>query len=195
MTNLVQTLADIHCKNSKKIRYTLLKVSEYRKTFNKTENPECGICYKNINKKVFVCANPCDKTFHQACLETMIDHLEDNADNEDKEEVCYQCCYCRREFDINQYELELFVQKLLHFQTRGYNIGDAVQTATLNAVTYEDDYNTEYQYDIYFPVDPSFVKKPKQSKRADFKNHNKNKNQYKNKKMRMNIGQKGLGRR
>jgi hypothetical protein len=49
----------------------------------------------------------------------MIEHLEDNSIDEGKEFACYQCCYCRREFDINRYELELFIQKLLHFKAHG----------------------------------------------------------------------------
>jgi len=189
MTDLIETLADIHIKSGKKIKYSLLKVSEYRQTFNKDENPECGICYKNINKKVFVCAKPCNKTFHSACLRSMIEHLEQNAENDEDDEedaiCCYQCCYCRREFDINQYELELFLQKLLHFQTHGYHIGDAADKATLNAATYEDDYNTEHQYDIYMPVDSSYVKMPKKSKRGEFK-----KTKRSNMKMRMHKGRR-----
>jgi len=169
MSDLYQTLAEIHRKNSHKITYDLLNVSDYRKTFNKDENPECGICYKSVNTKVFVCAKPCNKTFHQACLETMIGHLESNADDAGQEDACYQCCYCRREFDINSYELELFVQKLMHFKSQGYNIGDAIQQATLNAITYEDDYNTSFQFDIYLPMDIRHVKVPKQSKRAEYK--------------------------
>jgi hypothetical protein len=186
MTNLIENLTDIHIKCSKKIKYSLLKVSDYRQTFNKDENPECAICYKNINKKVFVCAKPCSKTFHSACLESMIDHLEQNADSDnDDDNVCYQCCYCRREFDINQYELELFLHKLMHFQTHGYNINSAVDKAILNAATYEDDYNTEYQYDIYLPVDSSYVKIPKKSKRGEFK-----KTKRSNMKMRMHKGRR-----
>lgn len=169
MTALIQTLADVHMKNSKKIKYSLLKVSDYRQTFNKSEDPECDICYERISNKVFVCAEPCNKTFHLACLESMINHLEDNAANEGKEIDCYRCCYCRREFDINQYGLSIFVQKLLLFKSYGYHIGNAVETATLNAIFYEDDYNTECSYDVYLPVDSSFIKTPKQSKRAAFK--------------------------
>ena len=159
------------------------------------ENPECGICYKNINKKVFVCAKPCNKTFHLACLESMIDHLEDNADTADNDDedddVCYQFCYCRREFDINQYELELFIQKLLHCKTQGYYIDDAVETATLNAINYADDYNTEFQYDIYKPVDSSRVKMPKQPKRGEFKKtKNRSWAQAKVNKKRMPLGRR-----
>jgi hypothetical protein len=188
---IIQTLADVHRQQSKKIKYSLLKVSEYRQTFNTNENPECAICYKNINKKVFVCASPCNKTFHTACLETMIDHLEKNADaNADVEvgeniNVCYKCCYCRREFDINQYELELFLQKLVHYQTHGFHIGSAAETATLNAATYEDDYDTEYQYDIYMPVDSSHVKMPKVSKRSAVKRGEKKNWQVNKKRMPM----------
>ncbi len=169
MTDLIQTLTNVHMMNSKKIKYSLLKVADYRQTFNKSEDPECDICYKRISNKVFVCAEPCSKTFHMACLESMINHLEDNSIDEGKEIASYRCCYCRREFDINQYELSIFVQKLLHFKSHGYHIGNAIQSATLNAITYEDDYNTEYSYDVYLPVDSSFIKTPKQSKRATFK--------------------------
>ena len=191
---IIQTLADVHRQQSKKIKYSYLKVSEYRQLYKLNENPECAICYKNINKKVFVCAAPCNKTFHQACLESMINHLEKNAEAEADVEVgeninvCYKCCYCRREFDINQYELELFLQKLLHYQTHGFHIGSAVETATLNAATYEDDYNTEYQYDIYMPVDSSHVKMPKVSKRSAVKRGEK-KNWQVNKK-RMPLGRR-----
>jgi len=188
MLEFIRTLVRIHTKNSNKIKYNLLNVSDYKQTFNKSEDPDCDICYKRISNKIFVCAEPCCKTFHPACLETMIDHLEDNADNEGKEHAFYQCCYCRREFDINQYALDIFVQKLLHFKAHGYSIGNAIETATLNAITYEDDHNTEYIYAIYMPVNTSFIKKPKQSKRSTFK---KTKNRHMNvSKKRMPLGRR-----
>jgi hypothetical protein len=191
MTDLIQTLTDIHLKNSKKIKYSLLKVSDYRQTFNKSEDPECDICYEHISNKVFVCAEPCSKTFHMACLESMIEHLEDDADNEGKEDACYRCCYCRREFDINQYELSIFVQELLRVKSHGYHIGNAIQSATLRAITYEDDYIDEYRYDVYLPVDSSFIKTPKQSKRGAFKQKQKHLRSHLNvSKKRMPLGRR-----
>jgi len=47
----------------KKIKFSLLKVFEYKKTFNESDDPECGICYKRISNKVFVCDNPVAKHF------------------------------------------------------------------------------------------------------------------------------------
>ena len=156
-------------KKNKKIEFTLLKVLEYKKKFNKDENPECDICYKRINNKVFVCADPCNKTFHQTCMETMIEHIESNADEEGKDDACYQCCYCRREFDINAYELALFTQTLLSFKGQGYIVEDAITLSTFNTITHSADEDMHYQYSIYLPLDTSFIKTPKQSKRGAFK--------------------------
>ena len=83
MEAIIKSISDIHIKHSKKINFSLLKVSEYRKTF--TEDPECAICYKRIYNKVFVCEKPCAKTFHPACMENMIDRIEETADEEDEE--------------------------------------------------------------------------------------------------------------
>lgn len=100
---------------NKKIKFSLLKVFEYKKTFNESDDPECAICYKLISNKVFVCEKPCGKTFHRDCLKTMIEHIEINTDEKIRPD--YKCCYCRRKFNIHDYDLELFYKSFYFWAT------------------------------------------------------------------------------
>jgi len=104
----------------------------------------------------------------------MIDHIEMNTD--EKARPDYKCCYCRQKFDIHDYDLELFLQELIFLGNRGYNIHDAILHSTLNATTLGDtDISDEVEYSVYFPMDTTYIKTPKFSKRAEFKNKKKNK--------------------
>ena len=162
---------------NKKIKFSLLKVFEYKKTFNESDDPECAICYKLISNKVFVCEKPCGKTFHRDCLKTMIEHIEINTD--EKIRPYYKCCYCRRKFNIHDYDLELFLQELLFLGNRGYNINDAILHSTFNASNRsETDICDEVEYSVYFPMDTCYIKTPKLAKRAEFKNKHKHKRSH-----------------
>jgi hypothetical protein len=165
-------------KKEEKIKMSLLKVSEYR-----TDQPpsqdcnetECGICYKRIYNKVFICTEPCGKTFHPACMEKMIDQIEENADvdtEEDEKSIEYRCCYCRREFDIQNHDIELFMRHLLGLKAGGYDVSEAIIQAHNNVAAMDEDSDGEdstFEYNIYVPLDKTYIKKPKQGKRAVFK--------------------------
>lgn len=174
---MIKQITDIHTKNSSKIKYSLLKVCDYKHTFNENEDPECAICYKHISNKVFVCDKPCNKTFHPSCMEKLIDRIEETADDDDEDpkKTCYQCCYCRREFDINHYDTTLFIEQLMYAKGCGYHIHHALIQCMINGMESSD---VSYQYDIFIPMETSHVKLPKQSKRATFKNKSKHKNKH-----------------
>jgi len=153
-------------KTTRKIKFSLLKVFQYKKTFNINEDPECGICYKRISNKLFVCAKPCDKTFHRECIETMIDHIEDNASD-------YRCCYCRRNFDIRDYDLTIFKQRLEYLSGQGYKVDEAVSQSEFNTITLDSESDAYFEYNVYMPLDTAYFKLPKCAKRAEFKKKNK----------------------
>jgi hypothetical protein len=140
---------------------------------NDCHDTECAICYKRITNKVFICSEPCGKTFHPACMEKMIDQIEENAwqegDDEDKQTE-YRCCYCRREFDIQNHDIEIFMRHLLGLKAGGYDVSEAIIQAhnNVNALGGEVDDST-FEYNIYIPFDKTYIKKPKQAKRAAFK--------------------------
>jgi hypothetical protein len=193
--SMIKQISDIYTKNSKLIKYSLLKVCDYKHTFNEKEDPECAICYKHISNKVFVCDKPCNKTFHPSCMEKLIDRIEETADDDDDDDddddeqkkICYQCCYCRREFDINDYDTKLFIQELMYAKGCGYNIFGALTQCILNGM---EEIEGQCHYDIFIPLETSHVKLPKQSKRATFKNKNKNTNKHHRQRVHMNKGRR-----
>ena len=162
-----------------KVKMSLLKVSEYRmekKDCADCDETECAICYKRINNKVFICPEPCGKTFHPTCMEKMIDQIEENAwqesGDDDEKDPEYRCCYCRREFDIQNHDIEIFMRHLMGLKAGGYDVNEAIiqahnNIATMNDGDYDDD--ESFEYNIYIPLDKTFVKKPKQAKRSLFK--------------------------
>jgi len=159
--------ANAAIKNNDKVKMSLLNVSEYRlgqEPSQDCNDTECAICYKRIYNKVFICTEPCGKTFHPGCMEKMIDQIEENAD-EDKR-IEYRCCYCRREFDIQNHDIELFMRHLLGLKAGGYDVNEAIIQAHKNIETLCDDNDTVFDYVIYSSLDMKYVKKPKQAKRA-----------------------------
>jgi len=161
-----------------KINYTLLNVGDYKKTFHEENDPECAICYKHISKTVFVCEKPCTKTFHPSCMEKLIEQLEDNTTHE-APNPDYRCCYCRRKFDIHQYDVSLFLQELKCMEKQGYYVKDAIAESIFNSrfvsVQTQGEYGTfdvlYEKYNVYRPVKYTYyIKFPKISKRAEFKN-------------------------
>jgi hypothetical protein len=215
---------------SKKVQLCLLKLADYKlcasfdqpknddQYHSQTQDVECAICFKNICNKVFVCSEPCNKTFHPACLEKMVDQLEETAWEEEKKPD-YRCCYCRREFDLRFYQNEIFGRYLLGLKAGGYDVSDAMQqlckkleaagtsaagtsaagtsaagtsaaasaagtsaaasaasaagtsAASSEAGTSEADSDEEdpEEFQIYLPLDKTYIKKPKQANRAVLK--------------------------
>jgi hypothetical protein len=155
-----------------------------------TTTHECSICYKPIQKKLFICSSPCNKLFHPSCLEKHFEQTanafyDENDDNDD--EPVFRCCYCRRTTNINAYLLEVFADSLVSMQKSGcYSVEDALQDVRdeLKNNTDGDYYN--FDYEIYMLTDIRRVKKPKQSKRVVVGN----KLKIKNKMPRMAIKQK-----
>ena len=155
----------------KKVKMSLLKVSEYRlgqEPSQDCNDTECAICYKRIYNNVFICTEPCGKTFHPGCMEKMIDQIEENTEEDKVFE--YRCCYCRREFDIQNHDIEIFMRHLLGLKAGGYDVNEAIIQAHKNIDTLCDDNDTVFDYVIYSSLDMKYVKKPKQAKRAVFKN-------------------------
>ena len=134
-----------------------------------TTTPECSICYKLIQKKMFICSKPCNKIFHPSCLEKHFEQTAnafyaENDDNDD--EPVFRCCYCRRTTNINAYFLEVFADSLVSLQkSRCYSVEDALQNVRHDLKNNTDgEYN--FDYEIYMLTDIRRVKKPKQSKRV-----------------------------
>jgi hypothetical protein len=158
-------------------------------TDSDTTTPECSICYKPIQKKLFICSSPCNKIFHPSCLEKHFEQTanafyDENYDNND--EPVFRCCYCRRTTNINAYLLEVFADNLVSMQKSGcYSVEDALHNVCEDLKNNTDgDYN--FDYEIYMLTDIRRVKKPKQSKRVVVGN----KLKIKNKMPRMAIKQK-----
>jgi hypothetical protein len=158
---------------SKKIKFNLLSVSDYKTNFNEEKDPECAICYKRISNKVFVCAKPCNKTFHRDCMEKMIDHIEDNTTTKPD----YRCCYCRRNFDIHDYDSILFLQELFYLKNCGYQIESALiqskfNTELLSSQT-DEIFTDEFEYSVYMDCPKTYIIPRKQSNRSEFRKKNK----------------------
>jgi hypothetical protein len=169
---------------SEKVKMGLLALADYKRCVSFDHHPtvdkyhsqnqdvECAICFKNISNKVFVCSEPCNKTFHPDCLEKMIDQLEETAWEEEKP-TDYRCCYCRREFDFRFYQNEIFGRYLLGLKAGGYNVSDAMWQlqkqnnlpANMVGTGASDEEDTD-EFEIYLPMNKTYIKKPKQAKRA-----------------------------
>ncbi len=164
-----------HFNDNGLVKMSLLPLSELKceEPFCQTlgEIIECAICYKRIYNKVFVCTEPCNKTFHPSCLDKMIEQLEETAyENEYKPN--YRCCYCRREMDMKNYSLEILMRHLLELKGQGYYVDDAIQQAIYNSSLEpgSEDFMDTFEYAIYVPT-VSF-KIPKQSNKSAYKHIN-----------------------
>jgi hypothetical protein len=193
IANATETAITSNVSRKNKVKMSLLKVSEYRMEQTHCDETECAICYKRINNKVFICPEPCGKTFHPTCMEKMIDQIEENAwqesGDDDEKDPEYRCCYCRREFDIQNHDIEIFMRHLMGLKAGGYDVNEAIIQAHNNVNDlengdgYDDDDDESFEYNIYIPLDKTFVKKPKQAKRSLFKqpkkrNHNMRRSQF-----------------
>ena len=164
-----------HFKDNGLLKMSLLPLSVLKceEPFCQTPDAiiECAICYKRIYNKVFVCTEPCNKTFHPDCLDKMIEQLEETAyENEIK--TSYRCCYCRREMDMKNHSLEVFMNQLLELKKQGYYVDDAIKQAIYNSTLepWSEDFMYTFEYAIYVPI-VSF-KTPKQSNKSAYKHIN-----------------------
>lgn len=133
------------------------EVADVMKETNETV-PECAICYKRINKDVFICSEPCNKIFHPNCIERMMDETAYGN--------LHRCCYCRREIQMDSYLKEMYINALMKMKAGGYCIDEALQMIELNGV------NQDEGYAIYLLMSPEYVKKPKQTKKIKQPKHN-----------------------
>ena len=137
------------------------------------KNLECAICYKRIYTKVFTCSEPCNTAFHPSCIEKMLEQEEKSAYQADIK-VQHRCCYCRRDIDMKNYLLEKYSRELLSYQACGYIISEAVKTITKSLGPDSPDLDDESEGDIELILleKQIFIKKPKKSKKDEYKNQN-----------------------
>jgi hypothetical protein len=131
---------------------------------------ECAICYKHINKYLFVCSAPCSKVFHTTCMEKVLEQTEEAA-YEMGTDIEHKCCYCRRSIDIVLYQLQNHLRGLIGLRSRGnVDVSDAVKHALKQIQNREqgEPFEFDIQYTIYEFYDDAFIKKPKQFNRATF---------------------------
>jgi len=128
---------------------------------------ECSICYKKINKTYFICGEPCSKVFHIACIQKMMDQIEETAydsiDDPD-EEPNYRCCYCRRDIHYDNYMLQLFEHQFTILHGISYDAQDAIDRIN-HYIKTDDKKDQEETFKIYDLIDMSYIKQPKQPKR------------------------------
>jgi len=172
MTSIVES-TDKHNNTQFELCYTkpLRNCPVYSMT-----NFECSICYKLIQKKMFVCSKPCKKVFHPGCLEKHFQQTLDSAAEEDNYNPIYKCCYCRRKTNINVYFMEMFVDSMISLQnSRCYFTQDVIDDMR-HRIKYNPDEEYNDDYEIYQLHNIQFYKKPKQSKRAEIGNKLKKQN-------------------
>ena len=120
---------------------------------------ECAICYKRINTNVFICSEPCNKMFHPSCLQKVLQQTEDTFESDDEnEEPKHSCCYCRREYDMENYYMEVYLRELKGLQAGGYYVMNAINKLK------EDGVVTNGAYEIHLLHDTEDDIKPKNQK-------------------------------
>ena len=132
------------------------EVADVMKEANETV-VECAICYKRIQKDVFICSEPCNKLFHPGCIERMMDETAYGN--------LHRCCYCRREIQMDSYMKEVYINALMKMKAGGYCVNEALQMIELNGV------NQDEGYAIYLLMPMEYVKKPKQAKKIKLPKH------------------------
>jgi len=144
---------------SNPILYTIAK--------NTCSSRECSLCYKPITKTFFACSAPCNKIFHVSCMEQSMEQTEQAAWEAD-EDPQHKCSYCRRQIDVEKYMLHLMARRLFTLKAGGHEVSTSIQLIKnqLKTGILEDD---DFEYAIYEIRDTFYVKKPKQSKRAECK--------------------------
>ena len=155
-------------KSQKGIRIQYIK-DPYNLTGNKdTEDnayPECSICYKSIYRNAKQCSNPCGALYHSTCFETTIETQQENfyeRDEDDEKELTIHCSYCRREVNMDWYELDRSMREMISLSKGGYDTYDAIKTIiNANGVIDEGLY-IEY-FRLYSIKD---IKAPKQPRKS-----------------------------
>jgi hypothetical protein len=161
---------------TKKSVLTLLTVDKVRLSENHchiANDLECSICYKQITNAFFVCSAPCNKLFHKSCLEQSMEQTAETAFDAD-EDVVHRCCYCRRNINMKSYYRQLFARHLKTVSFRGLDVSYALAQLAIendndNNDEDDDEEEEEIEYLVYDTIDIRFMKKPKQSKRTEFK--------------------------
>jgi hypothetical protein len=99
-------------------------------------------------------------------MEKTMEQTEEAAYDAD-EEAHHRCCYCRRDINVNKYELQLFARHLLTLRANGHDVHDALKKIETQMKT--GVYDDEIVYEIFEIRDVIYhQKKPKQSKRAEY---------------------------
>jgi hypothetical protein len=102
------------------------------------------------------------------CMEQSLEQTADAAWEADVEPE-HKCCYCRRHIDLDKYQLHLFARRLMVLRANKHDVSDALTHIRQQLITgiIDDDEDTEYS--IYEIRDMSnHMKKPKQSKHAEY---------------------------
>jgi hypothetical protein len=100
-------------------------------------------------------------------MEKIIEKTEEAAWEADEEEADHKCCYCRRSMNMEMYCLQRLARRLYTLKAGGYEVSDALNQVNEQILNGAEDEDSEYN--IYELRDDSKIKKPKQSKRADYK--------------------------
>ena len=116
------------CKDtSLMVRFKIVNAMQLPINSEGTCKHECSICYRSINKRALVCSSPCNKIYHQSCLETTIEQQEMSSVYETDAPI--RCSYCRREINMSAYILDTELQYLKNLKAAGgYDVNDAIQT-------------------------------------------------------------------
>ena len=160
------------CKDtSLMVRFKIVNAMQLPINSEGTCKHECSICYRSINKRALVCSSPCNKIYHQSCLETTIEQQEMSSVYETDAPI--RCSYCRREINMSAYILDTELQYLKNLKAAGgYDVNDAIQTIIeADGVFPREGFSLEY-FEIN---DCRYLKKPKQSLRAIYKQKQKHK--------------------
>jgi hypothetical protein len=178
-TRLTKMMMQSKKENEQKIRIQFRRTSEMILPPRKEENEEhachaeCSICYDRINNNMYVCSAPCNKIFHQKCLEKVMDQQEDDfyaAHDEDEIEAKkikpqVRCAYCRREINTDTFILDKTLRELLQLRAGGYDVNDAIHKVVA-ANGSMDNGEEEFYIEYFVNVNCAYVKKPKQTFRA-----------------------------
>ena len=127
------------------------------------EDLECSICYKAIGKIFTACVDPCNKVFHNSCLERIMEKTKEAAYEEGRVAE-HKCCYCRRSIDMPYYNLLRMERHLRTLGRNCYSVYDALKRVHFEMKRTNHEENIVYE--VYELRDIYHEKKPKQAKRA-----------------------------
>ena len=162
--NMAKTELYLYPANASEVADVMKEARSSSEDADVYTGPECAICYKRIQKDVFICSEPCNKLFHPSCLERMMDETELTAYQYQKDTL-HRCCYCRREIQMETYLKEVYVNALMKMKAGGYNVDEALQLIEMNGI------NEDEGYAIYLLTPTEHIKKPKQAKKTKSPKH------------------------